>query len=211
MGARDEAEWERLLSFWFGPDLDTAAAVRARTAIWFGADRDFDETVEARFSDWPDRAAAGRFDSWKRQPRSALALIVCLDQLPRNLYRNDAAAFRFDAVASELACGFLDAGYDEALHPVEAVFLYLPLEHAENVELQDRCVDCFERLLGRAPAELRKSFEGFLDYAVQHRELVARFGRFPHRNGVLNRESTSEERAFLESGGKTFAGEPNAS
>lgn len=211
MGETDESEWQRLLSFWFGPDLHTPAAVRARTAIWFGGDREFDSEIEARFSEWPARAEAGRFDSWKLEPRSSLALILCLDQVPRNLHRNDAAAFRFDAAASRLACRFVDAGYDGLLDPLEAVFLYLPFEHAENLELQDRCVDCFERLLGRVPAELHEAFQGFLDYAVQHRDVVARFGRFPHRNDVLKRESTSEERAFLSSGGETFAGDRSKS
>jgi uncharacterized protein (DUF924 family) len=211
MGDRVETDWRRLLSFWFGPDLNSHAAVHARSAVWFGEDREFDAEVAARFSDWPARAAAGEFDSWKAEPRSALALVLCLDQLPRNLYRNDAAAFGYDEVATRLAGGFVDAGYDRALHPVEAVFLYLPFEHAENLALQRRSVDSFERLLGRAPDELREAFEGFLDYAVQHREIVARFERFPHRNEVLKRESTSEERAFLESGGQTFAGKQSKS
>jgi uncharacterized protein (DUF924 family) len=131
-------------------------------------------------------------------------LVLVLDQFPRNIYRCSARAFEFDSLAREVALESISRGFDEALHLLQASFLYLPLEHAEDIGLQQRSVELFEQLASRAPAALRPRFEQFTNYARRHRDVIQRFGRFPHRNGLLNRRSTSAEIVYLESGGDTF-------
>src|SRR5690606_32287203 len=137
-------------------------------------------------------------------PQGRLALIILLDQFPRNMYRETPQAFAFDAKARALTLEGLQAGDDQALRPIERVFFYLPLEHAEDLALQHRCVELFETLAASLPEETRKSFDGFTDFARKHRVIVERFGRFPHRNAILGRESTDEEIAFLRTPGSSF-------
>lgn len=195
---------EPLLAFWFGDDLDAPERVDARVRVWFGGGRDFDARVRARFERLPERAARGELDAWREGARPALALVLALDQLPRNLHRGGARAFAFDPLAREAAEQALGRGFDAELHPVEASFLYLPLEHAEDPEAQERSVALFRALQERAPAALRPQIETFLGFAERHREVIRRFGRFPHRNLLLGRPSTAEELAYLRAGGETF-------
>ena len=115
-----------------------------------------------------------------------------------------AQAFKYDALALEIALESIDEQFDHGLHPLQALFFYLPLEHAENLELQERCVMLFEQLAPRATTEMQASFKQFLDYACRHRDVIRRFGRFPHRNQILGRISTPEEIKYLESGGEKF-------
>jgi uncharacterized protein (DUF924 family) len=197
---------ESLLSFWFGDELDSPEAVAERTQLWFAGDASFDGRVRERFADLPALAAAGRLDTWRKEARSSLALVLALDQLPRNLYRDGAQCFAYDSLAYELALAAIERGFDCELTALEASFLYLPLEHAEDPEAQERCVSLFRSLQDRAPPALRSHFESFLGYAIRHRDVIRRFGRFPHRNAVLGRASTEAEREYLESGGETFGG-----
>jgi uncharacterized protein (DUF924 family) len=200
------AKSEEILAFWFGDDIESAQAVGQRAALWFAGDAAFDEQIGERFGDLPEIARAGGLESWEADARSCLALVLVTDQFPRNLYRGSGRSFEFDPLASRIACAALDRGFDRELHPVEASFLYLPLEHAEDEGLQARCVDLFRSLLDHAPDTLRPQFERFLDYAIRHREVIDRFGRFPHRNELLGRASTAEEIAYLGSGGDVFGG-----
>jgi uncharacterized protein (DUF924 family) len=197
---------EDLLRFWFGRDLDSPDVVAARCRLWFSAPADFDEEIRARFAGLPGLAGQGLFDGWREKPRSCLALVLALDQLPRNLYRRSRQAFAFDARAVKVAEEALALGFDAAVHPLEAAFFYLPLEHAEDLVLQERAVELFGRLRERAPAGLLPVFQSFFDYAVRHRLVIRRFGRFPHRNVLLGRPSTGEERDYLAAGGETFGG-----
>lgn len=180
-----------VLDFWFGPPP------RAPRAEWFRKDPAFDETIRARFGDLVDAALAGRLH-W---PGSAggLAQILVLDQFPRNLFRGQARAFAGDARALALASALIDDGSHLVLHPLERWFVYLPLEHAEDLVQQDRCVALFEALAAEHP-----SMAGALDYAERHREVIRRFGRFPHRNAALERVSTPEELAYLATPGSGF-------
>jgi uncharacterized protein (DUF924 family) len=195
---------ESVLGFWFGDDLDSPDVVAARCRLWFERDSPFDELIRARFDGLPSRALRGLLDSWQQEARSCLALVLVLDQFPRNLYRGTAQSFAYDPLAYRVSVAALERGFDPELAPLEATFLYLPLEHAEDGESQERCVSLFRNLLDRSPAELRPQFESFLSYAIRHQEVINRFGRFPHRNAVLGRPSTSEELSYLESGGDTF-------
>lgn len=199
-----DTDSEDILRFWFGDDLDSPEEVARRSALWFASSSDFDRQLRERFDRLPDRAARGDFAAWVSEPRPTLALVLILDQLPRNLFRGERRAFQFDRDALATALAALDAGHDRRLHPVEASFLYLPLEHAEDLTLQDRCVELFERLARRAPSPLADLIESFTGYARRHGEVIRRFGRFPHRNAVLGRPSTPAERTYLEAGGERF-------
>lgn len=198
------ADPEQILSFWFANALESSEAAKAQGKLWFGRSEAFDAAIRERFGDLPERAARGEFETWRSAPRSALALVLLLDQFPRNLFRDSPRAFEFDAKAREVALGAIANGFDAALHPLEAVFLYLPFEHVEDLELQNRSVELFEKLCRQAPDSMKAEFEEFADYARRHREVIRRFGRFPHRNSVLGREPTIAESAYLASGGESF-------
>jgi uncharacterized protein (DUF924 family) len=198
------AEADEILDFWFGDALASPEQADLRSALWFGQDDDFDRQIRQRFGALPERAMRAELDAWRGRASSALALVLVVDQFPRNLYRRSARAFAFDPLARDVALESIARGFDEILHPLQASFLYLPLEHAEDIELQQRSVRLFEALAVRAPFALRARFEQFEDYAQRHREVIRRFGRFPHRNALLGRQSSPEEIAYLEAGGDTF-------
>lgn len=186
----------RIHEFWFGapgsPDHG-----RNREA-WFKADDAFDAEIRAQFLDDFESAARGDLDSMAEGSVGALALIILLDQFPRNMFRGSARAFATDPKALSIADATVARGLDQALTDIERAFVYLPFEHSERLADQDRSVALYEAL-GDAES---------LDYAVQHRVIIERFGRFPHRNAVLGRESTPEEEAFLEEPGSSFGGQP---
>lgn len=182
----------QILDFWFGtPDSDVYGTARK---IWFKADAAFDGEIRQRFADALDPAAAGAHDGMAATPEGALALTVLLDQFPRNIYRGTPRAFAFDAKALATARRAVEAGHDAAVPAFQRGFLYLPFEHSEDIADQERAVALFEAL-GDA---------NMLDFAVRHRDIVARFGRFPHRNAILGRDTTPEEAAFLEQPGSSF-------
>jgi uncharacterized protein (DUF924 family) len=195
-----------LLQTWFGEDLDAPQAITARSRLWFAADDSFDDLLREQFGCVPERAFRGELASWRDDPRSTLALVLALDQLPRNLFRGTPQAFAYDSAGLELSQWALSRGFDAQLHPVEAAFFYFPLEHAESPSLQSECVTLFRALLQRAPDLLTDQFESFLSYAERHRAVIERFGRFPHRNSILGRSSTPEELQYLKAGGETFSG-----
>jgi uncharacterized protein (DUF924 family) len=197
---------ESVLEFWFGDDLESPEVVEEFSSRWFAPDASFDALIRERFGDLPARAHAGEFDSWREEPRSGLALVLILDQFPRNLYRGTAQCFAYDSAALKVAEEALGRRFDDALAPVEAAFLYLPLEHSEDLARQDRCVALYRSLLDRVSIGLRPRFEAFLAYALRHREVIGSFGRFHHRNALLGRSATSAEQSYLESGGDTFGG-----
>jgi uncharacterized protein (DUF924 family) len=199
----DEARSVR--EFWFGRLPLSAEALRERMAFWFGEDNlvltaQRDEQIRARFGELFERAAAGELESWADGPRRRLTLIIVLDQFPRNMFRGSARAFAFDEKALALALSGMQSGADAALDAVERIFFYMPLQHAESLEVQDESVAAYRRLQAEAPQELRGSLSGALEYAEQHRSIIERFGRFPHRNRLLGRASTPAEEAWLSEG-----------
>ena len=192
-----------VLEFWFGRGPWDAARLAERSAFWFGGDGPAataarDAEIRARLEPMLEMAARGEFASWAASPRRRLALIILFDQVPRNAYRGTAAAFAFDREALSLAVEGLQLAADAALDPIERLFFYLPLEHAESLEAQDAAIAAFERLVAEAPPDLRDYCEYTAGYARKHRELIAQFGRFPHRNAVLGRDNTPEEQAWLD-------------
>ena len=192
-----------ILEFWFGNGPWTAGRLNERTTFWFGGDgaaaaaaRDID--VRNRLEPLLERASRGEFAAWAASPKRRLALILLFDQVPRNAYRGTAASFAFDREALALSLEGLQLAADAALDPIERVFFYLPLEHAESLEAQDTAIEAFGRLVAEAPPDLRDYCAYTAGYARKHRDVIAQFGRFPHRNAVLNRESTPEEKVWLE-------------
>ncbi len=181
-----------VLDFWFGSP-DSADFGRPR-AVWFRRDPAFDSEIRARFLIDHELAAAGAYDGLAATPRGALALVLVLDQFPRNLFRGSARAFACDPAARRVAAGAVDAGWDRAMQAVERLFLYLPFEHSEYIADQDRSV-ALTAALGDAE---------WTRYAERHREIIQRFGRFPHRNEALGRETTAAERAFLREPNSSF-------
>lgn len=186
-----------VLEFWFGaPGSAEHGSLRK---CWFEKDPAFDADIRRRFLVLVDEAAAGRLDDWADRPEGLLALIVLLDQFPRNLFRDAPRAFATDAQALALAQQALAQGVDAQLMPVARAFIYLPFEHSEDLAMQDRAVALFAAL-----AQHGEAFASYLDYAERHRDVIRRFGRFPHRNAILGRASTPEEIAFLARPGAGF-------
>jgi len=166
---------------------------------WFTKDAGFDTKFRNEFLDLHFVAARRELDGWVDTVEGALALMILLDQFPRNLFRGEAKAFAGDPQARQLAETALDQGWDKGLSAVEKLFIYLPLEHSEVLADQERSVALFSAL-----AAENRGCEGFLDYARRHHEVIARFGRFPHRNAALGRPSTPEETSYLAQPGSGF-------
>jgi len=198
-----------ILEFWFGRGPWDAARLAERSRFWFGGDSpaavaERDALIRAQLEPMLERAAHGEFTAWAASPKRRLALIILFDQVPRNAYRGTAAAFAFDREALALSLEGLQLAADAALDPPERLFFYLPLEHAESLEAQDAAVTALQRLVNEAPPELKGFCEYSLEYARQHHDIIARFGRFPYRNRVLERPSTAAEIEWLAENKESF-------
>jgi uncharacterized protein (DUF924 family) len=181
-----------ILDFWFGPPP------HVERAAWFRKDDAFDASIRHRFGASVDAAIDGAYADWTHTPRGALARILLTDQFTRNVYRGTPRAFAGDAVALDTAQNAVAAGHDRALDPLERWFLYLPYEHSESIEVQSRSLALFRRLADET------GLRDPLVWAERHAVVVRRFGRYPHRNAILGRESTPEEIAFLREPGSSF-------
>jgi uncharacterized protein (DUF924 family) len=172
---------QALLDFWFGQDRKA----------WFEKNPVFDEEIRARFLALYEKAIAGGLDQWRHEAKSCLALVILLDQFPRNMFRGTARAFEADALALAAARAIVDRGWDQAMSEDERSFAWLPFEHSESLADQETSLRLFA---GHAN----------LEWARRHWEIIRRFGRFPHRNAILGRESTPEETEFLKQPGSGF-------
>ena len=190
-----------VLTFWFGQLEPDADAAPHQKALWFRKSDETDATIRERFGSALTAARAGSLAGWESDARSWLALVVVLDQFSRNLYRDDARAFASDAQTRDIVRRGLDQGLEGSLHAMERVFIYLPFEHAEDLDTQGEAVRGLTSLVSECSPAQRESCQAFLDYAHRHRDVIARFGRFPHRNAVLGRETTPVERDYLDAGG----------
>jgi uncharacterized protein (DUF924 family) len=195
---------ESILHFWFGDAARDPQRAHARQEIWFGASDEIDAEVRQRFGAVIEVAARGELAQWRHAARPALALVLLLDQFPRNVWRGTPRAFAQDPYALETARTSVGTGHLDRLAPIEQAFLILPYEHSESIEAQRECVRLSERICRAATPEWRPLLEIYADFARQHLALIERFGRFPHRNQVLGRQSTAAERAFLSTGAETF-------
>ena len=191
-----EASYRALLDFWFGP-AGSPEHNRSRD-IWFKADPAFDEELKRRFLADHEAAAAGARAQWLDMADTALALVLLLDQLPRNLFRGSPLAYSCDSAAREAAGHAVNRGFDRLVAPVRRWFFYLPFAHSEYLANQQRSIELYASL----PAD--EDRDSCLRAAQSHYDIIARFGRFPHRNAVLGRVSTPEEKAFLLQPGSSF-------
>jgi uncharacterized protein (DUF924 family) len=195
---------EAILQFWFGDAADDPVKARARESFWFGASAKADRTIRERFLPTIEAAGRGELSAWLNDPRSALALIVALDQFPLNAWRGTAKAYDFATAALDAAKRAVAAGHPVRLTPVENAFLILPYQHSESIGDQRESVRLSTEFLNAAPPGWQLLMERYLWFARQHHDIIERFGRFPHRNRVLGRASTQEELDYLASGGPTF-------
>jgi uncharacterized protein (DUF924 family) len=190
---------QAILNFWFGDPSDAHGEYGQQRKVWFKKDSGFDASIRQTFLSDYDNAKTGRLDEWSSHPRSCLALVLLLDQVPRNIFRGSAQSFATDSKALSIARHGLEQQWDRHLIPVERIFLYLPFEHSEHESDQDISLELFQNLVDHNP-ELQTT----LDYAHQHRDIIQRFGRFPHRNEILSRETTQAEADFLRQPGSRF-------
>ena len=169
--------------------------------LWFNPPDGTDQYIRERFGELVEQAVRGALYSWADTPQGLMALVILLDQFTRNVYRGTPEAFSGDERALALARQAVSQGMDSTMPTVHRIFLYMPFEHAEDLAAQDEGLACFARLMDEAPESQRERIGSFQRYAVAHREVIAQFGRFPHRNRLLGRESTTEELAHLDKHG----------
>lgn len=193
-----------VLEFWFGTDTDDALVAKNRASIWWGKNQQTDDDIERWFGSLVLAARDGELAHWEESASCLLALIILTDQFPRNIYRGTPDSFAFDTIALDLCLRGLKQGVDRELRPIQRVFFYLPLEHSEELENQVRSVELFRKLAGEVETRLKSTFDAYLDYALRHHAIIERFGRFPHRNEILGRQSTPEEAEFLKQPGSSF-------
>ena len=198
------SEPEDILDFWFGELNELGCAAPNQRKLWWTKSDAFDDAIRAKFASDYESIVAGDRERWRATPQGALAYIIVLDQFSRNMFRNTPTMFAADPLAREVCCEGLDAAFDDDLAFDERVFFYLPLEHSEDAPDHERCHDVFSRLCEEAPESLKADAEYYLDFAKRHREIIERFGRYPHRNEVLGRVSTPEELEFLKQPGSSF-------
>jgi uncharacterized protein (DUF924 family) len=198
------APWLPLLEWWFGSAESPTEVVKAKEKLWFGKRKANDTEARERFGDQVEQALAGGLREWTENPHGWLALVLLLDQLPRMIYRETPNAFAGDQRAQTLVNHGLKLGRDKHLTPLERTFIYLVLEHCEDLDAQNQAIGRFRDLLALLPPTDRAYFTQSLDYAHRHQKIIARFGRFPHRNAVLGRASTDEEVEFLKGPGSRF-------
>lgn len=198
------AAWQAVLTWWFGSGTTAAEVAAARGKLWFGKQDSQDLEARERFAELVEQALAGELDGWHAQAEGWLANVLLLDQLPRMICRDTPRAFAGDSRALALVREGMAQGWDAQLTPIQRVFVYIVFEHAEELAAQDQALDCFTALRDAASAAERPLFDDYLDYAERHRRVIARFGRFPHRNAILGRSSSAEELSFLQEPGSRF-------
>lgn len=198
------APWQPLLEWWFGTFESPQDIAADKGKLWFGKRDSQDLEAQTRFGDWVEQALAGGLTEWAQRPEGWLALVLLLDQLPRMIFRDTPKSFSGDLRAQALVAQGIAADFDRQLRPIQRVFIYLVFEHCENLAVQNEAVSRYIDLVAQQPESDRALFIDYLNYAEKHQQVIARFGRFPHRNAVLGRESTAEELAFLSGPGSHF-------
>ncbi|MGE0188945.1 MAG: DUF924 family protein [Steroidobacteraceae bacterium] len=193
-----------ILEFWFGSDQDDAVVADKQAKLWWSKNAAVDAELKQCFEASVLAAASGSQNSWTETVTGRLALILLTDQLPRNIYRATAQAFAFDPLARGWCKSGLQQRLDLQLRPIQRLFYYLPLEHSESREDQQLCVELFRELAESAPARLKSACGWYLEFALRHQAIIDRFGRFPHRNQILQRNSTADELEFLQQPGSSF-------
>jgi len=200
----DQVRIDSILAFWFKERDLSAPQIDNRMDVWFSEDPVLDAEIEKEFADDVQRASEGAIDHWAHQPRGRLALILLLDQFRRNIYRNTAKAFEMDRAALKLCVEGAMEKQDRELTPIQKVFFYMPLQHAESRKVQAKSVQIYHRLAETVSATYRETFMTVAQFAELHKDIIDQFGRFPHRNKLLNRKNTPEEDGYLAGDSPTF-------
>lgn len=200
----DQIRIDAVLAFWFKEQELSAPQIDGRMDIWFGESPAFDKEVEREFADDVQLASEGKLDHWAHKPLGRLALIILLDQFRRNIYRNKAEAFALDKAALKLCVEGAMEKKDKGLTPIQRVFFYMPLQHSESRKVQEKSCQIYNKLAGAVSATYKETFETIAQFAELHADIVKRFGRFPHRNTVLQRKNSAEEDEYLSGDAPTF-------
>ncbi|MBF2760527.1 MAG: DUF924 domain-containing protein [Ectothiorhodospiraceae bacterium AqS1] len=201
---KSDIDARQVLSFWFEDTTTNVERLQTRSQVWFAGGPDFDRLCAEGLGPALEDAAEGKIDDWGATPRGRLALVILLDQIPRNIHRASKAAFMHDPLALAHCLAAIEGDQYRPLHPIERVFLYMPMQHAEGIEIQKRSVERYMLLRSEADDSLGFLLEKSVESARTHCDIIERFGRFPHRNRVLERPSTPEEIRFLDDGGPSF-------
>lgn len=201
---RDEIN--RVLRFWFGDLKENEAPSEAHRKMWWIKDPENDNRIKDIFGNDLRLAIVGELDDWKKSSEGSLALIILLDQFSRNIYRDTNKAFSQDEMSLQICTEGIDNGFDKELHPVKRIFFYMPLMHSESMDMQEKSLECFSGLAQEftEPESIASTVSNSYQYALRHYEIIKRFGRYPHRNEILGRESTTEEIEFLSEPGSSF-------
>jgi len=193
----DQARIEAILAFWFKEQELSTPQIDRRMDIWFGEDPVFDHEIEKEFSDDINRASKSELDHWAAEPHGRLALILLIDQFRRNIHRNSTKAFSKDRLALKLCVEGAVEKKDRGLTPIQRVFYYMPLQHAESAKVQAKSVALYNRLAESVSPTDQETFLTVAQFAELHKDIIDQFGRFPHRNRLLGRENTPEEDEYL--------------
>ena len=193
----DQIRIDEILSFWFMEHELSAPQIDGRMDTWFGEDPVFDEEIAKAFAEDVDRASEGNLDHWAHKSKGRLALILLLDQFRRNIFRGTAEAFEKDKVALKFCVEGAMEKKDKGLAPIQKAFYYMPLQHAESRKVQAKSREIYQRLAEAVSPTYRETFETIAQFADLHADIVERFGRFPHRNKLLERENSPEEDEYL--------------
>lgn len=204
MNPTDPSPVSYILDFWFGSLDRDGRADKAHTSSWFKKDPDFDAAIVSNFSSTYSLLTTGSRPSWASGADGLLSAILVLDQFSRNMFRDRPEMYKFDDLALRFSFEFIALGLDEGAPLAHRIFSYMPLMHSERLIDQERCVTLFSRFADELEGESAAVIQGNLKFAIAHRDIVARFGRFPHRNALLKRTSTKEEVAFLNEPGSSF-------
>lgn len=204
LAAQESPKVQEILEYWFGALSTGDVYPEDKAKLWFEGGDEIDKEIRERFEEQVKAATKNELDSWKTTPRGRLALIILVDQFTRNIYRGTPKAFAFDHIGQKLALEGIKESQDQDLLPIERVFFYLPLEHSEDLKIQEISVQKFRSVLPLVQPENESHFKSFEEYAQRHYEIIKKFGRFPHRNKILSRESTPEEIEFLKNPNSSF-------
>ena len=197
-------EAQDVLDFWFSDSALNTPTVDSRMDRWFSSEPELDAAIEAQFGELVERASAEELTAWAEEPESRLALIILLDQFRRNIHRGTSAAFALDGVAPKLCVEGTIAGVHEQLTPKQQMFFFMPLQHTESLKIQDKSVSIYNALAESVTGTLRETFATCAHFAELHRDIIAEFGRFPHRNVILGRENSSAEANYLSADAPSF-------
>jgi uncharacterized protein (DUF924 family) len=197
MTDEDQARIQAILAFWFKAQTLSAPQIDRRMETWFSEDPVFDHEIEKEFADDVAAASEGKLNHWGAEPHGRLALILLIDQFRRNIFRNTADAFAMDKLALKLCVEGAMEKKDKGLTPIQRVFFYMPLQHAESRKVQAKSVELYNRLAEAVSPTERETFLTVAQFAELHKDIIDQFGRFPHRNKLLGRANTPEEAEFL--------------